>query len=328
MFSCTDEGHIPYNEAEMEHRPFTTLPFDLGVVEAAVVARDRLYVRTYDAVAQVTRAGTVTVLHTFGAQSSLAYKGLVFVDGHLFTIDRPLKGVPVLTEIAPDAEAQRHTQLALRHPVGLAVDWGQPVVLDAQSPVTQILRWDQGTAQVMEEARNLTAWKQVGDRLHFSDASGLHQLHQDGLRTMMAQPGVLNFDQDGHHVTQHVEDGRAILTVMTPDGPQRVTGLNRPVALHRLSAGTFVRFGNRIAPVSVVADLHELPQASDLGTVTELSGALVYLDDDRQLRLSADTLHRECIDPGVRASELVPAGTSDLVVTGRRGSAWVSTLPP
>jgi len=299
------------------------LPFPLGLVEGALLQGTTLYVRTVDAVARATRSGVVTVLQTFTAQSPLGFKGLVALDGHLFTLDRPLRGTPVLTRITPDAPLRRFPELGLRQPTALAVVGGHLVVLDGAPPVTRMKTLDQG--RVLAEARNLTAWRQGDGDLTFSDQGGLHRLGLGGLSTLLARRGVLAFDQQGHVVIQEVQDGRPVFTVTTPDGSQVVTGVNRPVALHSLAAGPFVRFSNRVAPVACPADLQDLPDAADLGTVTTLAGGLVYLGDDRQVHWSADARHWTCQDPGVHASEIVPVGETDLIVTGRRASTWLST---
>ena len=43
----------------------TQIPFELGLVEAALTHAEHLYVRTADEVARVSSNGSVEILHTF-----------------------------------------------------------------------------------------------------------------------------------------------------------------------------------------------------------------------------------------------------------------------
>ncbi|UBV45354.1 hypothetical protein LAJ19_19650 (plasmid) [Deinococcus taeanensis] len=305
----------------------TQIQFELGVVEAARLHEEDLFVRTYDAVARVTPEGTVTVLHTFDPQSPLAFKGLVLVDGRLFTIDRPLNGPPTLIELSPGGELRRHAALTLHNPTGLTALGVQPLVLDQQPPVTSFLLWRGDREQLLAEARSLTHWEVTGRALTFSDAEGLHRRDQEGRSVLDDRAGILTFDQAGHRVIQRLDEGQPVFDVITPESSYTVTGVNRPVALHALTVGTFVRFQNRLAPIGAPEDLQTLPNATDLGTVTEVSGGLAFVDDDRQLRWSVDALHWESLETDVRASDVAPAGVSDLVVSGRRASSWVKIEP-
>lgn len=305
----------------------TQIPFELGLVEAALTHGQQLYVRTSDEVAHVAVDGIVTVLHTFDAQSPLAFKGLVLVGDDLMTIDRPLGATPILTSVSLQGEVERYPAVPLHHPSGLTVLAGQPVVSDQQPPLTKFLLGTAG-ARVPVDARNLTHWEVSGDELVYSDAIGLHQGHPTNPRTVMKRTGILTFDLAGHCVIQKLEEGRPVFEVVSAGTSRTVTEVNRPAALHRLSGETFVRFRNQIAPALMPDALETLPKATDLGTVAEVCGGLSYLDDDRQLRWSADGVYWKTFEPAIRASDVVPVNELELVLTGRRASAWVRSAAP
>ena len=304
----------------------TQIPFELGLVEAALTHDGQLYVRTADEVARVATDGAVTVLHTFGPQSPLAFKGLVLIGRDLLTIDRPLGAPPMLTSVSLAGEVRPHPDARLHNPSGLSALNDQALVLDQTPPLTRFVLGEAGE-HLPGEARNLTHWEVDGDALTYSDATGLHQARPDRVRTVTEQPGILTFDRGGHAVIQDLEEGRAVFEVQAAGASHAVTGVQRPVALHPLASGTVVRFRNQIAPVSAPSALTTFPMATDLGTVAEVMGGLSYLDDDRQLRWSADGVSWATVRPAVRASDIVPVNERELVLTGRRASAWVKTVP-
>ncbi len=96
----------------------TQIPFELGLVEAALTHDGQLYVRTADEVACVATDGAVTVLHTFGPQSPLAFKGLVLIGRDLLTIDRPLGAPPMLTSVSLAGEVRPHLTRVCTTPQG------------------------------------------------------------------------------------------------------------------------------------------------------------------------------------------------------------------
>lgn len=300
----------------------TQIPFELGLVEVALTHAEHLYVRTADEVARVSSNGSVEILHTFGPQSPLAFKGLVLIGHNLLTIDRPLGAAPILTAVSFEGAVRQYLAVSLHNPSGLTVLADRPMVLDQEVPMTRFLLGEQGE-RIAPEARNLTHWEVRGDELTYSDAAGLHQRQLTGSWSVVEQTGILTFDLAGHRVIQTLEEGRAVFEVQSSGASHTVTGVQRPVALHQLSSGVFVRFRNQIAPVSTPSALATLPKATDLGTVAEVSGGLSYLDDDRQLQWSADGVVWDQLKPEVRASDVVPVNAMALVLTGRRACAWV-----
>lgn len=304
----------------------TQIPFELGLVEVALTHDGHLYIRTAEEVARVATDGAVTILHTFGPQSPLAFKGLVLIGRDLLTIDRPLGAQPILTSVSLAGEVRPHPAARLHNPSGLSALNSQPLVLDQTPPLTRFVLGESGE-HLTGEARNLTDWEVSGDELIYSDATGLHQARLNSVRTVTGQPGIITFDLGGHTVVQGLEQGQAVFEVQAAGGSHTVTGVQRPVALHPLASGTVVRFRNQIAPVSAPSALTTFPMATDLGTVAEVMGGLSYLDDDRQLRWSADGVSWATIRPAVRSSDIVPVNEGELVLTGRRASAWVKTVP-
>ncbi|MDP9765397.1 hypothetical protein [Deinococcus enclensis] len=302
----------------------TQVPFELGLVSDALTLGNDLYVRTYEVVARVSERGDVTVLHMFGAQSPLAFRGLVFTEGRLWTVDRPLNGRPVLLELSLAGDVRRHDGMPLHLPTGLTVLNGHPLVLDFDGPVTRLLAWSDGTAVERACARTLTHWTASGEALHFSDAQGLHRLSERGVEELSDRTGIQTFHGTEHVVTQWLDDGWPVFSVITPEGGTTVRAVDRPVAFHPLPSGVFVRFRNRIGRADAPGELRALPDAVDLGKVLAWGGGLAYIRDDRQLHWSADTENWTVLEPVVRASDLVAVDATQLVISGRRTSAWVT----
>ncbi|RSK47327.1 hypothetical protein [Hymenobacter rigui] len=201
------------------------------------------------------------------------------------------------------------------------------LLLDVLVPETTISRWTPTGPKLLHTARNLTHWLASDNTLLFADAAGVQHLRWGIVELLHPAERVLWFD-DALNILQQLPPeelltpagaGTALLHQPGPPATStRLAGVWPPLRLVAAGGQRFVRHQSALLPLTDLSHRLPLPASDEYGPVVPLGAGLLYLSGEGQLFTSTDGSH--WVPLLGRFSQLVPAGPTEVLATGRRGT--------